>query len=345
MGVCAFMFFVVSCYENLIFQTKTNMKNFKPSMSFIASLALAAIVVVPVFAAGPFAAPPGNMVDAEFNSVTAVGDLSGANVTAVGNLKGATVQTDTGYFLNGGVQGTGNMGGSFTGVSKGVMATASAGIGGSFAGSTFAVSGMPNSDTGTAAQFLGPSGINRVTLGTPLSAIDANGPVKVTGNTTITGGTVNMNGLNVDALGQISKIATGLNPSTTVTVNGNLSAAGTVTATGAIVNGNLSATGNATVGGNLSATKIKAGSIGNFVTQLGSSSTLANTSPYILYALCPGTSTPISCSFYGDPAVSIIWSYANPSLNRCEVKVKTSVFPVTAGAIAVCWDTATFKTP
>ncbi len=236
------------------------MKNFKPSMSFVASVILAALVVAPVFAAGPTQAPPTNLVNANFNSVM-------ANSANFGNLL-----IDT----NGDIDVTQSNGLSIYGTGT-VQITKN--------GDIYAANGNI---------FTGQGNMN--------SAGDLSAGGKL-----VVGTTSQLGKLAIDQNGAIS------NPTTDVTVNDNLAA-----------------------------TKIKAESIGKFITQTGTSTTLANTSPYTLYVSCPGTSKPISCSFYGNSTVSMLWSYADPTLNRCGVKLVSSVANVSAGPSAVCWDTNSF---
>ncbi|MFA5829498.1 MAG: hypothetical protein WC843_03315 [Candidatus Gracilibacteria bacterium] len=324
------------------------MKNFKPSMSFIASLALAAIVVVPVFAAGPFAAPPGNLVDAEFNSVTAVGSLSGASVTAVGDLKGATVQADTGYFANGvsaGTEGQTVTGGHFRGTSYGVTADAlgASGIGGAFTGNLEGVHAntQGNGIAGVFVNFLNSdpnSIITRVRLAGPTSAVEASGNVKVTGNILATAANcpsclagIFRNASMANAVNLGTNVYS-IDANGPVNITGNATVSGTITATGATINGNLIAT------------KIKASSIGKLINQMGPAVILNNVGTFIAQASCPAPSIPISCGHYGSFSVITLASYVDLINKKCTLTFKsTTPGPnENAGAYAICWDTNSF---
>lgn len=231
-------------------------------MSFIASLALAAIVVVPVFAAGPNQAPPANLVDAKFNSVTvgsastviggifngtqtgiqvtgtaAAATFTGTNsgIVVISNGAGPAIQAEGNLSVTGAVNITGDTAikngtvlmnglnidnlGQISNASTDVKINDNLNVTGNVTATGATVNGSltttacPNCDAGT---FKDNSTTNIVKFGTPTKAIDATG-------------VVNMNSLNVDALGQIS------NTSGNVKINDNLDIIGQIlSSTGAV---------------------------------------------------------------------------------------------------------------
>lgn len=151
------------------------MKNFKPSMSFVASVILAALVVAPVFAAGPTQAPPTNLVNAQFNSVT----TSSATITATAKAIEATTSDDfstTARFKNNGLNG----------YNIGVQGESLGTVGGLFYGGAYGIIAS-NWDwkPGTAAGYFTnktTNPTNYVQLATPTKSIDAVGPANVNGH-------------------------------------------------------------------------------------------------------------------------------------------------------------------